>query len=200
MTPIANILRSRQSTLLALVGLGAAVATCILGIPLLRTPQSVLGAKVALTLILLFLAAYDWRTHLVPPQISLPFMFTGLLLVVGRLVLWADLSAVPYLIGVLFLYELRLIAGGDAKVALAFFSLWPNEVMFRYLVLAHIVLGIPLLALKHFRTPIRRMMQGAQSFVLSGRFLPTDDDLAQGDPATLVFVAAGVAYLWLVVI
>ena len=118
MTSLRSGLLSYAPLLCTALGAPTVLAALALVTPLGDAPDYRVAAKVVFSLSLLLLAWYDWNTHLVPPQVSVPLMFTGLAVAVGRGVLWHDLSALPYLLGVLVLFALNLIAGGDAKLAL----------------------------------------------------------------------------------
>jgi Flp pilus assembly protein protease CpaA len=127
--------------------------------------------------------------------VSVPLLGVGFLATLARFAVGRDLTVVPYWGGILLLFELRAMGGGDAKLLLGLFGLWPDLRLFWMQIFVHLVVGGILLALKYRRTSWRRLAAGVQSRLLTRQFLPTADELAQGERVTFAIVAALAIYL-----
>jgi hypothetical protein len=110
--------------------LGGALVFCaalVLVTPRLwRQPEMDALARGVIALVFIAVALHDQRTHIVPPEISWPFCAAGAVVVLGRLVWTLDAHFWPYWVGVLILAQYQLIGGGDAKLLLGAFGLWPE--------------------------------------------------------------------------
>jgi Flp pilus assembly protein protease CpaA len=152
-----------------------------------------LVAKFLITAWLGAVAVWDWRTGRIPNWLSLPMVALagGLQLYQGRwyiLLIWAAL----YLI-----WRVHIIGGGDAKVLMGLFALFPTQqfaLLFGVIVLA---VSIPLILIKHWSGSPVRALRSLVKTMGSGNPLPSREDLeTYGRRYAWTFCLPGVVYLW----
>lgn len=148
------------------------------------------AARVSLLALVAYAAWWDLKIGLVPPAISLPLLAVAFAAALARLVALHDLAFIPYWIGILLLWQLNTLGGGDAKVLLGFFALWPNSQLLWVMLFVHLVVGVILLARKYRRVPLRQVAAGLRARLLARQFIPTEADLAEGERVTFALALA----------
>ena len=158
----------------------------VLPVPLLV----VLGA---MSVLLLGISLNDFRTHRVPNGVTYPLMLVGLI----RAMAMADAVFVIYWLVFFSLWQMRFMGGGDAKLLMGLFGLFP-DFQFAWLMAASIlVTGVPYLLLKYrnqWRTVPRAHIWG----LITRQLHPTQGEFeSEAVPYAFSFCLAGVVYLWL---
>jgi Flp pilus assembly protein protease CpaA len=93
------------------------------------------------------------------------------------------------------LWDSNVIAGADAKAAMALIGFWPETEMLMLIAVSHVVAGLYFLILRHGRNAPRRLYE-TFTRALTGQ-LPTRDELESGgDPMMVAFGLAGLVYVW----
>ncbi len=163
------------------------------------------GVRMAMTIVLVGLAIFDWRHHRVPNWAVQPLLLAGVVLLLVRL--WLGQFG-PEALAVagstwavcLVLWWLRAFGGGDMKLVMALIALAP-DMLFIYMLLAAVLGGLLLnLALGEGPGGLRRLV--SLLFTTSLVALPTRAEItaayeARGRPITFAFCLAGIVYLWL---
>src|SRR5687767_7542938 len=120
------------------------------------------GVRLAVTILLVGLAIYDWRYHRVPHGAVQPLLVGGVVILLVRLALGqigpgALAVAGSTWVACLNLWWLRAFGGGDMKLVMALVALAP-EMSLVYLLLAAVLVGLLLnLLLAEGRTGLRRL-------------------------------------------
>ncbi len=154
-------------------------------------------AVLAFDLLLLWLAINDLRTRHVPNSVTYPIMAAG----VARAVWLGDPSFVIFWCVLWLLWAAHVFGGGDAKVLMALFGLFPEMGMAWVVSLSVLATGIPYLAYKHRRTltSLQSLRSALHAFgwrIASFQFLPSQRQLdEEGVPFVLAFSLAGAIYL-----
>ena len=181
--------------------------------------------KTITTLWLVAIAYVDARTAIIPNQLTLPAIallgrwraihggWYALTVTAARLGLLShtqihlglvDGQALSRLLFVLLawglcflLWQLHVVGGGDAKTLMALFALFPTADFGAFLCAGVLILSLPLLALKLWRTGPCTCWQVLREKLTEGPLLPTERELeAKGQPYAWTFCLPGVAYLW----
>ncbi|MEP7356922.1 MAG: A24 family peptidase [Anaerolineales bacterium] len=164
------------------------------------------GLRLALSVTLLMLAAYDLHHKRVPNVVIRPGLVLAWSALAARLALgqvsWEQFGVAALTSAVcLALWWMRAFGGGDMKLTIALAALFP-DVQFVYLMLATVLLGsILALIVWDGRTGWRRLVA---LFVTAGHgALPSRSDVsaayqARGRPITFAFSLSAILYLWLV--
>jgi Flp pilus assembly protein protease CpaA len=165
---------------------------------------SALG-EVALAVFLVTAAAWDLKTRRVPNWLTLPAVGAVLVWRVVRFVISCRLgqcmpSEFTFLFAWVFilvvLWPLRVFAGGDCKVLMVLFGVYPTiEMLVLSLVISGLVIGI-VVVWRYARSHQLRTLGGLMWTRLMGkRGLPTEAELAMGEPTAFLFSAAGLCML-----
>lgn len=87
---------------------------------------------------LLIMSIVDWRTRLVPPELSRAWMLAGIAVSVWRFVQTrvADplLVSLGYGVGIYLIWQFGVLGGGDAKLLIGAFGLWPDPDLASFIV------------------------------------------------------------------
>ncbi len=158
---------------------------------ILPEPQRAL-VKLAFTLVLLRLGLGDLLTKRVPATVTLPWMGVGLVRALGH----QDPSFLPFWLTIFGLWVLNLFGGGDAKLLMGLFGLWPDLDLLQVVILASMVFGIPLLVAKYWHTSVRELASRFTFRIFSLQLLPTPQELDHGVPFAYAYCFAGALYLW----
>ncbi len=152
------------------------------------------AGSIALTIFLLVAALCDLRTLHVPNWLTLP----ALVGVLGWQVCHFDLAFVPFWIGCLLAWHLNAVGGGDAKVLMVLFGLFPDATLvYVFLVVAGVAL-VALLGIRYARAGslcvlVNRIICQASRL----DFFPTSEQMEMsGEPFTFFISLAGIAYIW----
>jgi len=159
-------------------------------------------------LYLSLVGAWDLKTRRVPNSLVLPAVGIVLFWRAVRIVVllhvglsaMPELAFVPYWVGVFMLWRLTIMGGGDAKLLMVLFGVFP-AVEFLLLLLA--VAGLTMAAVLAWRYGRRRrlglLVSGLLFRLRHGRIFPTESELtAEGEPTAFLFSIAGMVMIVLV--
>jgi Flp pilus assembly protein protease CpaA len=186
-----------------------------------------LGIRLALTAWVAAVAVWDWRRAIIPNRLTLPVvaavaatrlgqaLWYALYLLVLRIDLgslgrtaftrWPADPQAPWRLGVILgiwvlifsLWELNIIGGGDAKLLMGLFALFPTyefALLFAILVLA---VSVPMIIARHWGKRPSDLAAAVADRIGRGRFLPTREELeTKGQQYAWTFCLPGVVYLW----
>ncbi len=162
--------------------------------------------KLGLTLYLGAITALDWRTRVIPLALTLPAMLG---LAVWRLYQ----GSFGFLFAWFFIFALwstgRFFGGGDAKLLMALFALFPEERFLLVLCLSVLAMGVPVLVARAWGKPLGATAQrlweraGVVLAILGGNLKAGGEEARlelekEGVPA-VAFTLAGVIYAWMFV-
>jgi len=151
-------------------------------------------ARVALTVYLILAAVWDLRTRRVPNWLTLPLLAGVLVWRLAQL----DFTFVLYWCACLAAWLLNSLGGGDVKLLMGLFGLFPQVELF-YLLLIFAGAGIgAVLTLRHVRARSLWAWLRRTAYRLSRLDLfPSRSEMEAGaEPFTLFISLAGVAYVW----
>lgn len=99
---------------------------------------------------------------------------------------------------VLFMmWRVHIFGGGDTKLLMALFALFPTIRFFILFALVKLIVSIPLLVLKYVRQGIPNLLPSTRHRIQLSGALPTAEKLqTQGQPNCWTLVLPGVIYLW----
>lgn len=149
---------------------------------------------VALTLYLVLVTVWDFKMQRVPNWLTMPLMATVLLWRVIHL----DFQWAPYWLGCLALWLLNGLGGGDTKLLMVLFGIFPRMELLFLLLLFSIVCLAVVLFVRYARVRglsmwLKRM---AYRFSLLSLF-PSRAEMQMGaEPFTFILALASVAYIW----
>ncbi|MBI5033364.1 MAG: prepilin peptidase [Chloroflexi bacterium] len=133
----------------------------------------------------------DFRTRRVPNSVTYPLMLVGL----GRAVSWLDATFLFYWVVLFTVWQLRFMGGGDAKLLMGLFGLFPDFELAWFVALSILVTGLPYLAYKYryqWRAVPRRLFWR----VITCQFLPSSAEFEKESvPYAFSFCLAGAAYM-----
>ncbi len=175
-----------------IAAISGAAAAVLLFVPM--SQFLVLIAEIVFTSLLVGLAIEDLRTKRVSPAVTLPWIMVGVL----RAVAFHDLSFIPFWAGIFLLWGYNVWGGGDAKLLMGLFGLWPDPRLMAIASLASLVAGVPFLIAKYRQVSLRSVTSGLVMRIVTFSLLPTEQELDQGIPFAFVYCLAGAIYLWTV--
>jgi len=164
------------------------------------------GARLALSVLLVSLAAYDLRHKRIPNAVMRPAVIAGWLVLVARLALgqvgWEQVGLATLTAAIcLALWWIRAFGGGDTKLVVALVALFPDA-RFVYAMLSAVLLGAILaLVVWDGRAGLRRL---AALFVTASQgSWPGRAEVAvayqtRGRPITFALSLGAILYIWLV--
>lgn len=143
--------------------------------------------------LLLGIALRDLRDQRIPNQITYPLMAAGIV----RAVILRDPTFAVYWAVLWILWSARFMGGGDAKLLMGLFALWP-DLKLAYVVAASIlVTGIPYLAYK-YRAQWRTAPRALGWRLLTLQILPSSEEFQkEAVPYAFSFCLAGGMYLFM---
>jgi Flp pilus assembly protein protease CpaA len=148
----------------------------------------------ALTLYLALVTALDFKVQRIPNWLTLPPMIAGLLWRAAHL----DFRWAPFWAGCLALWLLNGMGGGDVKLLMALFGLFPRIELFYLLVLFTVACVAPVLFVRYARVHglavwLRRMLYRFARL----RLFPSRAEMQMSaEPFTFIIALAGIAYVW----
>lgn len=167
-----------------------------------------IAVRVAVTLWLVAISIGDHRHGIIPNRLTGPVLIGGALwqLAYGALTLvsptlvdeaWRVYGVLIALAAVFALWMLHFIGGGDAKFLMALFALFPTMDFVAVLALLLLIITLPLLVLELRREGLRAAGRGFRDRLVTGRFLPTEEDLQQrGRRYGWTFAVPAAVYVW----
>ena len=150
-------------------------------------------AKVGITILLISISINDFRRRTVSPLITTPWMLIG----IGRAVVERNPMFMLFWIAIFLMWTLHFYGGGDAKLMMGLFGVFPDLRLVWITCGVLIMTGAPVLALKYVGTSPRVIATNIASRFASGALLPTDEELNQGMPYAFAYCLAGAIYLWI---
>lgn len=150
-------------------------------------------AKIGFTVLLAVIAIQDLRTRTVSPAITLPWMVVA----VARAVVQRDPTLIPFWIGIFCIWSFHFYGGGDAKLLMGLFGLWPHMQLLWVTSAVLIATGLPILIYKYARVSPRVIVSGLAARFSSGGILPKDEELDRGIPFAFAYCLSGALYLWI---
>ncbi|MCD6519103.1 MAG: prepilin peptidase [Anaerolineae bacterium] len=156
--------------------------------------------KIGITVWLVTVSAWDRLQRRIPNALVLPVMFGALGWQIWR-ALFQNEKGVFFALaawGILFsLWQLHFFGGGDTKLLMALFALFPTARFLLLFCIIVLVVSLPLLAFKYFRRGWREKLRQVHQRARQGQILPTAEDLQrEGRPHCWSLALPGVIYLW----
>ena len=160
-----------------------------------------LALKVALTLWLVTVSAWDRLERRVPNWLVLPVMFGAFFWQIYSSVGTREFDSVMFVViswVVLFaMWQAHVFGGGDTKVLMALFAMFPSVQFLILFSLVKLVASIPLLVIKYAGTGFRDLFRGVRQRVVDGQMLPKAGELRiKGSSYCWTYALPGVIYLW----
>jgi len=163
-------------------------------------PWSALALKLAITLWLVIVSAWDLAQRRIPNLLVLPVMGAALLLqlyeaiaarsqgLMGALVAWALIY---------ILWRAHVFGGGDAKLLMALFAIFPTMEFLRVFPVVILAVGIPLLVYRYARQGLPKIKEEWEPQIRQRRLVPSEQDLRRrGRPYGWTLALTGVVYVW----
>ncbi len=99
-------------------------------------------ARAIVALALVAMSVVDARTRRVPREFSWAWLAAGIVASATRFVQVQDLSAVAYWVGFYALWQAGILGGGDAKLLMGAFGLWPDPTLLWFVAGVTLVRGL----------------------------------------------------------
>ena len=150
--------------------------------------------SIGLSAYLLLAAAWDLRTLQVPNWLTLPAL--------GGVLAWRlahlDVSFLPFWVACLASWYVHALGGGDVKVLMVLFGLFPEvELAYTFLIGAAVVLALLVLWRRAQTGKLRAFFGSAGHRAMTLNFFPSAKDLQErGKPFTFVIALVGIVYIW----
>ena len=135
----------------------------------------------------------DLKTHRVPNWLTLPPMMALGAVRLARF----DLVFLAYWAGIYLCWLAQIWGGGDAKMLMVLFALWPRLDFLWVECLTILGLGLPFLIAKYWGRSPGELALRAYARLVTRNILPDEEELAAGPAATWLLAAGGVVYSWL---
>ena len=151
-------------------------------------------AALALTGYLVLAAAWDLRTRRVPNWLTLP----GVAGVLAWRLAHLDVSFLPFWVACLLTWHLNLLGGGDVKLLLVLFGLFPEvELFYVFLGVTAVVLAVLLVWRRARSHRLGALVSSLTARLVTLRLVPSREQLEeQGEPFAFLISLAGVVYVW----
>jgi Flp pilus assembly protein protease CpaA len=178
----------RAYKILLPIGIGAlALGVTFSDTLAIPTPLAV-GGMLAL---FVWISINDFRTQRVPNAVTYPLMLVGIV----RAIAFRDGIFLLYWVVFLTLWSVHIIGGGDAKLLMGLFGLFPDFQLAWFVVVSVLVTGLPYLAYK-YRHQWRTIPRTLFWRLLTRQFLPSPAEFEQDAvPYAFSFCLAGGVYL-----
>ena len=133
----------------------------------------------------------DFKTRLVPNAITYPLMLIGL----ARAIAFRDGIFLLYWAVLFTLWTVRFMGGGDAKLLMGLFGLYPDFQLVWFVAASILITGLPYLAYK-YRREWRTIPCAIFWRLITRQFLPSQAEFEkEAVPYAFSFCLAGAAYL-----
>ena len=169
-----------------------AVAICALGLVFpdalpIPLPIAVLG----ISALFIWISINDFRTRRVPNVVTYPLMMVG----VVRAIAFCDGIFLLYWVVFFTLWTTRFMGGGDAKLLMGLFGLFPDFQLAWLVAFGILVTGLPYLAYK-YRHQWRTIPRALFWRLITRQFLPSQAEFEKDAvPYAFSFCLAGGVYL-----
>lgn len=159
-----------------------------------------LALKVGVTLWMVVASAWDMRHHRLPNALVLPVMLGAMLWQLYRLIAYADTSILFALIAwvvVFLLWQGHILGGGDAKVLMALFAMFPTVSFLILFSLVKVGVTVPLLVARYWGRRPADLWHDLRQRTREGRWLPDQQELRiKGQSNCWTYCLPGAVYLW----
>ena len=173
------------------------IAICALGLVFpdaLPIPFPI--AFAGMNALFIWISINDFKTRRVPNVVTYPLMLVGIV----RSVAFCDGIFLLYWIVFFTLWTTRFMGGGDAKLLMGLFGLFPGFQLAWLVALSILVTGLPYLAYK-YRHQWRTIPRALFWRLITRQFLPSQAEFEKDAvPYAFSFCLAGAAYLLLRVV
>jgi Flp pilus assembly protein protease CpaA len=168
------------------------IAICALGLVFpdaLPIPLSI--AVAGMSALFIWISINDFKTRRVPNTVTYPLMLVG----IARGIAFGDGIFLLYWFVFFTLWTTRFMGGGDAKLLMGLFGLFPDFQLAWLVAMGVIVTGLPYLAYK-YRHQWRTIPRALFWRLITRQFLPSQAEFEQDAvPYAFSFCLAGAAYL-----
>jgi len=138
-----------------------------------------------------WISLVDFRIHRVPNWITYPLMLAG----VARAIALVDATFLIYWIVLFSLWQVRFMGGGDAKLLMGFFGLFPDFQLAWVTAMSILITGIPYLVFK-YRHQWRSIPRALFLRLITRQLLPSPTEFEkEAVPYAFSFCLACIAYL-----
>lgn len=170
------------------IGIGALAFGLVFPDALPISPSITIAGMLAL---FIWISVNDFKTQRVPNAVTYPLMLIGIV----RAIALGDGLFLLYWVVFFTLWSARFIGGGDAKLLMGLFGLFPDFQLAWFVAVSILVTGLPYLAYK-YRREWRTIPRTLFWRLLTRQFLPTPAEFEKDAvPYAFSFCLAGVAYL-----
>ncbi len=144
-----------------------------------------------LSALCVWISLVDFRIHRVPNWITYPLMLVGIV----RAIVMLDATFLLYWCVFFSLWQVRFMGGGDAKLLMGFFGLFPNFQLVWSMALSILITGIPYLIFK-YRREWRRIPRALFLRLITRQLLPSSTEFEkEAVPYAFSFCLACLVYL-----
>ncbi|MBS1253499.1 MAG: hypothetical protein MAG451_02548 [Anaerolineales bacterium] len=152
-----------------------------------------LGLRLGLSAWLVAIAIWDVRTTRIPNWLTFPVMLAA-----GAWRLYHSVWIVlPIWVLIYMIWRVNIIGGGDAKLLMGLFALFPTFDFAFLFAAVVLVASLPLLYRKHWWRRPAGVAQGVVQRINSGQIFPTQEELhTEGQQYAWTFCLPGLIYLW----
>jgi len=155
----------------------------------LHTPFPILF--VGMMALCVWISLVDFRIHRIPNWITYPLMLAG----IARAIALSDATFLVYWVVLFSLWQIRFMGGGDAKLLMGFFGLFPDFQLAWVTAVSILVTGIPYLVLK-YRHQWRSIPRALFLRLITRQLLPSPTEFEkEAVPYAFSFCLACIAYL-----
>ena len=153
-------------------------------------------AFVGIAALFVQISVNDFKTRLVPNTITYPLMLIGIV----RAIAFRDGIFLLYWAVFFTLWTVRFMGGGDAKLLMGLFGLYPDFQLVWFVAASIIVTGLPYLAYK-YRREWRTIPRAIFWRLITRQFLPSRAEFEkEAVPYAFSFCLAGAMYLLMQVV
>jgi Flp pilus assembly protein protease CpaA len=148
-------------------------------------------AFVGIAALFVQISVNDFKTRLVPNTITYPLMLIGLV----RAITFRDGIFLIYWAVLFALWTVRFMGGGDAKLLMGLFGLYPDFQLVWFVAASILVTGLPYLAYK-YRREWRTIPRAIFWRLLTRQFLPSQAEFEkEAVPYAFSFCLAAAVYM-----
>jgi len=171
-----------------------AVLALVLVLPTVLPISTEVSSRIAfigMAALFVQISVNDFKTRLVPNAITYPLMLIGLV----RAIAFRDGIFLLYWAVLFTLWTVRFMGGGDAKLLMGLFGLYPDFQLVWFVAASIIVTGLPYLAYK-YRREWRTIPRAIFWRLITRQFLPSQAEFEkEAVPYAFSFCLAGAMYL-----
>ncbi len=138
-----------------------------------------------------YISVNDFKTRRVSNAVTYPLMMVGII----HALIVRDATFLAYWLVVFGLWAMRLMGGGDAKLLMGLFGVYPEIQLAQFVAISVIVTGLPYLGYKYRRT-WQTLPRALFRRLLTQQWLPTQAEFDQeAVPFVFSFCLAGWVYI-----